>query len=63
MTTVTETNGLQATFRNLATSGTPTIGPSMRDRTYLNFSPRLGFAYDRDGARNDLDPGRIRHLL
>ena len=49
MTTVTETNGKQAAFRNLATSGTPTIGPSMRDRTYLNFSPRLGFAYDVTG--------------
>ena len=49
MTTVIETNGLQSAFRNLATSATPTIGPTMRDRTYLNFSPRVGFAYDLTG--------------
>jgi Carboxypeptidase regulatory-like domain len=49
MTTVIETNGLQSAFRNPATDGTPTLGPSMRDRTYLNFSPRLGFAYDLTG--------------
>jgi hypothetical protein len=49
MTTVTESNGLQANFRNLATSATPTIGPTFRDRSYYNFSPRLGFAYDLTG--------------
>ncbi len=46
MTQLNETNGRQAAFRNLVTDGTPTIGPTMRDRTHLNFSPRLGFAYD-----------------
>ena len=49
MTTVTESNGLQAAFRNLAVDATPTLGPTFRDRSYLNFSPRLGFAYDLTG--------------
>jgi hypothetical protein len=49
MTTVIETNGKQAAFRNLAVDGTPTLGPTFRDRSYLNFSPRLGFAYDVSG--------------
>lgn len=49
MTTVTESNGLQAAFRNLAVDAAPTLGPTFRDRSYLNFSPRLGFAYDLFG--------------
>jgi hypothetical protein len=49
MTTVNETNGRQAAFRNMLTDGTPTLGPTFRNRTLLNFSPRVGFAYDLMG--------------
>ena len=46
MTDIGELHGRQAAFRNLLTDGTPTPGQSWRNRTHLNFSPRLGFAYD-----------------
>jgi hypothetical protein len=49
MTQLRETNGRQAAFLDWLSSGTPTLGPTMRDRTHLNFSPRLGFAYDLTG--------------
>ena len=46
MTNIDELHGREAAFRNLAVDGTPTIGSLNRDRSYLNFSPRFGFAYD-----------------
>ena len=46
MTNIDELHNREASFRNLRVDGTPTIGPLNRDRSYLNFSPRIGFAYD-----------------
>jgi hypothetical protein len=46
MTDIGEQHGRIAAFRNLSTDGTPTIGSLARNRTHLNFSPRIGFAYD-----------------
>ena len=46
MTTANEKFNRQSAFRNWLTSTAVTIGPDMRDRTHLNFSPRLGFAWD-----------------
>ena len=45
-TTPYELNGRQAAFRNIYTDATATPGPIIDDRSYTNFSPRLGFAYD-----------------
>jgi hypothetical protein len=49
MTDIGELHGREAAFRNLATDAAPTIGSLARNRTHLNFSPRLGFAYDLTG--------------
>ncbi len=46
MTTANEKLGRQSAFRDWLTSTAVTLGPDMRDRTHLNFSPRLGFAWD-----------------
>ena len=49
MTDIGELHDRMAAFRNLTTDGTPTLGSLTRNRTHLNFSPRLGFAYDVTG--------------
>ena len=46
VTQLNELNGRQSAFQSELTSAAPTIGPTMRDRTHLDFSPRIGFAYD-----------------
>jgi Carboxypeptidase regulatory-like domain/TonB dependent receptor len=55
MTTPLEANGRQYAIRNLTTDSTALPGgelaawipgPVMRNKTYLNFSPRVGFAWD-----------------
>ncbi len=45
-TTPRELNGRDYTLRNHALDPTPTQGAIMLDRSYLNFSPRVGFAWD-----------------
>ncbi len=49
MTTANEKYGRQSAFRDFASDQNVTLGPDMRDRTHLNFSPRLGFAWDVTG--------------
>jgi Carboxypeptidase regulatory-like domain/TonB dependent receptor-like, beta-barrel len=49
MTQPWELNGRQSHYDSWLTSAAPVIGPVMRDRTHLNFSPRIGFAYDVTG--------------
>ena len=44
-----ELDGRQFSIRNIRTDATPTPGPIIDDRSYYNFSPRLGFAYDLRG--------------
>ena len=44
-----ELDGHQYSIRNIRTDATPTPGPIIDDRSYYNFSPRLGFAYDLRG--------------
>ena len=44
-TTPYELNGRQYALRKL-TDATPTAGPVMENKTLLNFSPRVGFAWD-----------------
>jgi hypothetical protein len=46
MTTPWELNGKEYALRNIALDPAPTHGPVMRNKSYLNFSPRLGFAWD-----------------
>ena len=46
LTSVRELNGKEFAITNLATSTSWTHGPVMRDRSYLNFAPRFGFAWD-----------------
>ena len=46
---ISEQNGKSYAITNLATSTAWTPGPVMRDRTYLNFGPRFGFAWDMFG--------------
>jgi hypothetical protein len=50
MTTVKELNGYQSAVRNIATDAVGTIGPIMKNPSYYNFGPRLGFAYDIGGT-------------
>jgi hypothetical protein len=45
-TTYNEENGYGASFRNVATDLTGTIGPPFQNPSLHNFSPRLGFAWD-----------------
>jgi hypothetical protein len=49
MTDIGELHDRMAAFRNLISDATPTKGSILRNRTHLNFSPRLGFAYDVTG--------------
>ena len=45
-----EVNGYQAALINLVyTDAQTTVGPVIKDRTYKDFSPRLGFAWDVKG--------------
>jgi hypothetical protein len=46
LTPVREMNGKEYAIRNLATSTGWTQGPIMQDRSYWNFAPRIGFAWD-----------------
>ena len=41
-----ELNGAEVGIRNIQTATATTPGPLIDDRSYRNFSPRLGFAYD-----------------
>jgi outer membrane receptor protein involved in Fe transport len=45
-TTPNEKNDKQYAIRNIATDATATQGPIMQNKSYYNFSPRLGFAWD-----------------
>lgn len=45
-TTPRELNGKEYAIRNYQRDATYTQGPVMLDRSYKNFSPRLGFAWD-----------------
>ena len=49
MTQPIEKYGKQSAFRDWATDQNVTLGPVMRNRTKLNFSPRVGFAWDVTG--------------
>ncbi len=46
MTTPQELNNLSYAVRNMSVDASATQGPVMRNRTFLNFSPRAGFAWD-----------------
>jgi len=48
-TTMREAHGLESALRNPLTDTSLTNGPIMRDRSFRNFSPRVGFAYDVTG--------------
>src|ERR1019366_7121319 len=50
MTTISELNNNGYAIRDIATAATATQGPVMRNRTLLNFSPRMGFAWDVFGT-------------
>jgi len=46
VTTPRELNGNEYAIRNISMDAAETPGPVMLDRTYLNVSPRFGFAWD-----------------
>ena len=46
LTPVREMNGKEYDIKNLATSPAWTRGPIMQDRSYWDFAPRVGFAWD-----------------
>jgi hypothetical protein len=46
MNTIHENNNKDYAIRNLGSDATATQGPVLRNRTMLNFSPRVGFAWD-----------------
>jgi hypothetical protein len=48
-TNINEIHGMQSAIRNLVTDAEPTVGLMMTDPSYLNFSPRLGVAWDVRG--------------
>ena len=49
-TTPEEKRGRQAYFNNFVTDTNSIPGPFLRDPSYLNFSPRVGFAWDAFGT-------------
>ena len=72
MTQGIEKYGKQSAFRDYASDQNVTLGPDMRNRTKLNFSPRIGFAWDvtgkgttsvRGGAGVYYDVGNIAMVL
>ena len=44
-------------------AGVNGVSKSIVNQDYLNFAPRLGFAYDVFGNRQNVFPRRLRHLL
>jgi hypothetical protein len=57
MTTIKELNGYQSALRNIATDAAGTIGPIMLDPSYLDYSPRVGFAWDVTGKQKTVLSG------
>ncbi len=58
-TTPGERNGKGYAIRNHGMDATPTHGPVMQDKSYSNFSPRLGFAWNPRGDGNTAVHGGI----